>query len=248
VFRGLTCLLGSCSDGGVIGWVRGVLGSMETGGLGCQFSKTSFLVLVKMQLEVGPGVIGFVFVGPSFDGMGIDSSFAKGKKRQLDGGSVRDWFAALGGDGAHDFDIFPKIFHRVVRLPCFGELVAIGFKVGGSERTVCGSQVCDDGRNEDVGVSKGVVFEVLIVDRIDSGKNLLFEFFLDVRVRFELVEIMVVCAVGGCNLSCGGSGCMDRLGTWMVGSIECCASANEVGGGRHDNAEMAVNATSAIGV
>ena len=154
MFLGLTCLLGSGSCKGFgLRCLCCILGSVESGGLGCQFSKSSFLMLVKMRLEICPSVIGFVFVGPCFDGMGIDSSFAEGKKRQLDGGSVRDWFAALSGNGADDFDVLPQIFHGVVRLPCFGELVSIGFKIGCGERAIGGSQVGDDGRYENVGVS-----------------------------------------------------------------------------------------------
>jgi len=103
-----------------------------------------------------------------------------------------------------------------------------------------------DGWDEDVSVPKCLVFEILVVNRIDGRKNLLLQFFLDVCVRFELVEIMVIGAVSGCNL-CGGSvDSMDRLRARMIGCVEWCASSEKVCSVGHDDAEMTVDAASTI--
>jgi hypothetical protein len=52
----------------------------------------------------------------------------------------------------------------------------------------------------DVGISKGVVFEILIVDGVDGRKDLLFKFFSNGCIHFEFVHSMIVGAIGGCDL------------------------------------------------
>ena len=105
--RGLTCLLNGGSVGLGIRCVRGVLGSMEAGSLCSQFCKPSFFVFVEMELKVRPCVVGFIFIIPGFDGVGVDTGFAEGKQCELDCGAIRDGLVALGGDGADNLDIFP---------------------------------------------------------------------------------------------------------------------------------------------
>jgi hypothetical protein len=63
-----------------------------------------------------------VLVVPGFDGVGVYSGFSQCEERELDGGSIRDWLTALGGNGSDDLDIFPKVLDGIVGIPGLGEM------------------------------------------------------------------------------------------------------------------------------
>ena len=104
----------------------------------------------------------------------------------------------------------------------------------------------NDGWDEYVGISKCVVFKILVVNRVDGSENLLFKSFFDVGVGFEFIKSLIVRTISSCDLCCSCSCGMYWLDAWMVRCIECSTCTNERSSGGHDNAEMAVDAASAI--
>jgi hypothetical protein len=98
----------------------------------------------------------------------------------------------------------------------------------------------------DVGISKGVVFEILIVDGVDGRKNLLFKFFSNGCIRFEFVHSMILGTIGGCDLCNSSSSGMYWLDAGMIGLVKSSAGSDNVGRGWHDKSKMAVEATSAV--
>jgi hypothetical protein len=61
--------------------------------------------------------------------VGVYSGFSQCEEREMDGGSIRDWLTALGGNGLDDLDIFPKVLDGIVRIQGLGEFVSINFEV-----------------------------------------------------------------------------------------------------------------------
>ena len=115
MFCWLTCLLCSGSDGLDVRCMGGILRSMESSGLCGHFGEPSLLVLVEMQLEIGPGVICFVLVVPGFNGVREDASFAECKESELDGGAVRDGLQDPNGSISHA--LHPTIFGSILPSP-----------------------------------------------------------------------------------------------------------------------------------
>jgi hypothetical protein len=106
----------------------------------------------------------------------------------------------------------------------------------------------DDCRYTDVAISKGVVFEILIVDGVDSRKDLLFMFFSNGCMHFEFVHGMIVGAIGCCDSCNSCSSGMYWLDAGMIGLVKSSAGLDNVGSGWHDKSEMAVEATTTVGM
>jgi hypothetical protein len=106
----------------------------------------------------------------------------------------------------------------------------------------------DDGGYTDVGISKGVVFDILIVDGVDGRKDLLFKFFSNGCIRFEFVHSMIVGAIGGCDLCNSSSSGKYWLDAGMIGLVKSSAGSNNIGSGWHNKSEMVVEATSTVGM
>jgi hypothetical protein len=107
----------------------------------------------------------------------------------------------------------------------------------------------DDGGYTDVGISKGVVFEILIVDGVGNRKDLLFKFFSNACIRFEFFHgmiKMIVGAIGSCDVCNSSSSGMYWLGAGISGLVKSSAGSDNVGSGWHDKSKMAVEATSAV--
>jgi hypothetical protein len=100
----------------------------------------------------------------------------------------------------------------------------------------------------DVGISKGVVFEILIVDGVDGRKYSLFKFFSNGCIHFEFVHSMIVGAICSCDLCNSSSSGMYWLDAGMIGLVKSSAGSDNVGSGWHDKSMMAVEAISAVGM
>jgi hypothetical protein len=59
---------------------------------------------------------------------------------------------------------------------------------------------------------------------------------------------MIVGAIGGCDLCNISSSSMYWLDAGMIGLVKSSAGSDNVGSGWHDKSEMAVEATSAVGM
>ena len=65
-------------------------------------------------------------------------------------------------------------------------------------------------------------------------------------ICFELFKVVIVVAVGSCDLCGSGSGSMKWLDARIIGLIECISDSKIVGSGGNDDTEMDYVGTSAF--
>jgi hypothetical protein len=196
-----------------------------------------------MELEVGPGLVGNFLVFPCSDRMVLDASLSERGDGELDGSVIGNGFATGGCQLADGSDSFPQVFERFVGVPRVGEAVTVGNKVGGGNGAVGGNQVGDDGWCVDVGVSKFVVFQGLVIQWVDGIQHKLAKGFVDLLIGGVVRLGFVEDAVRLGDLGGSSVGAMRSLGSGVDWSDEGGSGLNEVGCVGYDGTEVAVDAT-----
>jgi hypothetical protein len=162
---------------------------------------------------------------------------------------IGNGFATGGCQLADGSNLFPQVFERFVGVPCVSEAVTVGDKVGGGDDAVGGSQVGDDGRCVDVGVSEFVDFQELVIQWVDGGQHKLAKGFVDQLIGGVVRLGFVVAAVRFGDLGGSSVGAMRSLGSgvdWSDEGGSGCSGSNEVGCVGNDGIQVAVDATAEL--
>jgi len=223
----------------------GCMGSMESGGLSSGLAVVLGVRDDEMFLEGIQGGSGGVLIAPRHDLVVIHGSLLECIESCFDGCGIADGVTLIfAGKVLGVLDAAPQVLDVVLGVPWFVKSRAIGFQIGCSDSAVGGEEMSEQGGTFYIRISHFLVRKDGVVAAMDGGKQLLLEFLLHGDALFVEVDVSLILTdrLGDGRNASNASGRRGSRVDWMDESCSMWACVEL--GGRHDEEEMAIRASS----